>query len=295
MRFRTTRNAGGWPHKPVGEMLAAGVSVRSELARGAASLAHAGCEAPRLDAELLLAAALGTDRAQLVIDSDEGVEAEAGARYRALLARRAAREPIAYIVGQKAFRRIVLAVNSHVLIPRPETELLVEVGLDLPAGALVADVGTGSGAVALALKDERPDLDLTGIDSSGAALAAARSNGERLGLEVRWVWADLLDDVAYDAVLANLPYVADGDAPALPPEVREYEPCVALFAGPDGLDVIRRLVALVARRPSVSLLALEVAFEQAEAVSALVAGAGFGSVTRLLDLAGHERVIVGRR
>jgi release factor glutamine methyltransferase len=263
-------------------------------------LTDAGCETPRLDAELLLAAASGLDRAGLVIRAAEGVEAAAAARYQAMLGRRAAREPVAYILGVKAFRRIELRVDSRVLIPRPETELLVEVGLGLGEGLRVADVGTGSGAIALALKDERPDLDVFGIENSEAALALARCNGERLGLAVGWVLGDLLDnagdlldDGRYDAVLANLPYVADGAE--LPPEVAVHEPAGALFGGPDGLDLIRRLVALVAPRPEVSVLALEIGFDQADAVAALVARAGFTSVSRLRDLAGHERVVVGGR
>jgi release factor glutamine methyltransferase len=184
----------------------------------------------------------------------------------------------------------VLSVDRRVLIPRPETELLVEVGLTLPRGARVADVGTGSGAVALALKDERPDLAVVGADVSEDALAVARENGSRLGVEVRFVRADLLDGGDYDAVLANLPYVADGASVA--PEISLYEPASALFGGPDGLDVIRRLV--VAAR-TVPVLALEIGFDQADAVAKLLVAAGFASVERLRDLAGVERVIVGRR
>ena len=171
--------------------------------------------------------------------------------------------------------------------------MLVEVGLTLPAGARVADVGTGSGAVALALADERPDLSVCGIEVSAGALRVARCNGERLGLSVDWVQADLLDDRAYDAVLANLPYVADGAA--LAPEITRYEPAGALFGGADGLDAIRRLVAAVVPRRSVSLLALEIGFDQADAVCRLLEAAGFERVSRVRDLAGHDRVIVGRR
>jgi release factor glutamine methyltransferase len=266
------------------------VSVRDAVARGAAELAAAGCETPRLDTELLLAAALGVDRERLVLDALSPVGSDGDARFSALLSRRTAREPVAYILGSKGFRRIDLAVDRRVLIPRPETELLVEVGLGLASGALVADVGTGSGAVALALKDERPDLRVVGIDLSGAALEVARGNGRRLGLDVTFVEADLLDGGAYDAVLANLPYVEAGAS--LAPEITLYEPAGALFAGADGLDLIRRLVA---RLDGVPLVALEVAFDQADAVALLLAEAGFGAVERLRDLAGHERVVVGRR
>ncbi len=219
--------------------------VSDAVAAGTATLAAAGVDTPRLDAELLLGSALGVDRARLLIDGSDAVPEAARARYDELLARRAAREPVAYILGRKDFRRVSLAVDPRVLIPRPETELLVEVGLSLGRGARVVDVGTGSGAVALALKDERPDLDVWGIDLSTGAVAVARDNASRLGLDARFVVGDLLDgvEVGFDAVLANLPYVADGAA--LAPEIARYEPAGALFAGPDGLDVIRRLVGML--------------------------------------------------
>ncbi len=164
-------------------------------------------------------------------------------------------------------------------------------GTELPAGAVVADVGTGSGAVALALADERPDLVVRGLDVSADALAVARDNAARLGLEVEFVHVDLLDEARYDAVLANLPYVPAGAE--LAPEIASYEPGSALFAGVDGLEVIRRLVAVVGERRPLPLLALEIAPEQAEAVSELLAGIGYGSVAARRDLAGHERVVVG--
>ncbi len=272
---------------------AGGPAVREALAHAVASLTHAGCETPRLDAELLLCAALGQrwSRARLVSADREALDPSALERYQRLLARRAAREPVAYIVGFKEFRRIRLAVDPRVLIPRPETELLVEVGLTLPRGARVADVGTGSGAVALALKDERPDLELTGIDVSADALAVARENARRLGLDVRFVHADLLDQGGYDAVLSNPPYVparADG----LQPEITRYEPAGALYGGCDGLDVVRRLIARV---DGVALVALEVGAGQAAMVATLLSAAGFSAVERANDLAGHERVVVGRQ
>ena len=186
-------------------------NLREEIAGATASLAEVGCENPRLDAELLLAHVLGVDRAQLVMRGEEEAGPDERTRYLALLSRRVKREPVAYILGHKDFRHLTLAVDPRVLIPRPETELLVEVGLTLPQGARVADVGTGSGAVALALKQERPDLDLVGVDVSSGALSVARMNGQRLGLAVEWVQGDLLAGVGCDAVLANLPYVADDD------------------------------------------------------------------------------------
>jgi release factor glutamine methyltransferase len=268
----------------------AALSVRDVLARGSATLSAAGCDTPRLDAELLLSSALGVSRARLVLDAGRELDPIALDTFEAYLRRRRAREPVAYILGYKEFRRISLAVDQRALIPRPETELLVEVGLSLARGSLVADVGTGSGAVALALKDERGDLSLVGIDVSADALALAQGNRMRLGLDVQFVEADLLDARVYDAVLANLPYVADGAE--LAPEISLYEPSRALFGGPDGLDVVRRLVSAAGGVP---LLALEVGFDQADAVADLLTRAGFGAVERLRDLAGHERVIVGRR
>jgi release factor glutamine methyltransferase len=268
-------------------------TVREELAAAAESLAEVGCDAPRLDAELLLARVLGTDRAGLVMRSDDEVSGDDRTRYLALMTRRVKREPIAYITGYRDFRRLTLAVDPRVLIPRPETELLVEVGLGLPSGVRVADIGTGSGAVALALKDERPDLQVVGVDVNEGALSVARMNASRLRLEVEWWLGDLLDGVHCDAVLANLPYV---EATAvLPPEVAVYEPKVALFSGPDGLDLIRLLVAQAGARPQVALLALEVGEGQAPTVADLITAAGFTEVEALKDLAGIERVVVGRR
>ena len=266
-------------------------TIRAVLGGGAAILAAAGCDTPRLDAELLLAAVLGVDRARLVLDAGRVLDEAALEAFEALLARRAAREPVAYILGRRAFRRIELDVDRRVLIPRPETELLVEVGLVLPASASVVDVGTGSGAVALALKDERPDLSVWGVDASEDAVALARANAARLGLEVRLVRTDLLDGLPpFDAVLANLPYVAEGAV--LAPEIALYEPRDALFAGADGLEVIRRLVGRLAGVPYV---ALEIGSEQGDEVAALLRAAGFGAIRRLRDLAGHQRVITGRR
>jgi release factor glutamine methyltransferase len=254
-------------------------------------LAAAGCETPRLDAELLLAAAMGVGRERLVLDAARSVEPGTLARLGKLVARRADREPIAYILGKKPFRHITVAVDRRVLIPRPETELLVEVGLTLRRGARVVDVGTGSGAVALALKRERPDLEVWATEVGADALEVARKNAHALDLDVRLVQADLLAGVParVDAVLANLPYVPLGSA--LPPEISRYEPPGALFAGADGLEVIRRLIEQAARVP---LVALEVGFDQADAVGALLRAAGFGSIELLRDLAGHSRVVVGR-
>jgi release factor glutamine methyltransferase len=271
---------------------AAAVRVRDALAEATAALTEAGCDAPRLDAELLLGEVLGVGRERLVLDAAENVDPVALERFGALVARRVAREPVAYILGRKEFRWITLQVDRRVLIPRPETELLVEVGLGLPHAARVVDVGTGSGAVALALKQERPDLYVVGTDASADAVAVARENAQRLGLDVRFVQADLLAGIEerFDAVLANLPYVPE-EVP-LAPEIGGYEPAVALFGGEDGLGLTRRLLEMVA---GAELVALEMGFGQAGALFELLHGAGFSTVERLSDLAGHERAVVARR
>jgi release factor glutamine methyltransferase len=271
------------------DVASAGPSV-ADVLRGATSALAGSSDSPRLDAELLLAFALDVDRARLVLDAQMELQPDTLARFEEMVTRRAASEPVAYILGYKDFRRITLAVDRRVLIPRPETELLVDIGLTLPAGGSVVDVGTGSGAVALALKDERPDLSVWATEVDPDALAVARENGDRLGLDVEFVQADLLTGVdrRFDAVLGNLPYVAEGSQ--LPPDIAGYEPDLALFGGPDGLDPVRRLLPMVAEVP---LIALEVGL--AEAAASLLEDAGFRSVERLRDLAGHERVVLGRR
>ncbi len=309
------------PPPPAGP-LARGTSVRDALDGAVTAIAAAGCETPRLDAELLLAHALGVSRERLLIarapasgagDASAAAFAAAGTpqgedelvvtgpavrTFQNFVRRRSVeREPVAYILGRRHFRRLELAVDARALIPRPETELLVEIALDLPKGARVLDVGTGSGAVALALKDERPDLHVTGSDLSEAALALARANGERLGLDVHWLAADLLDGVSdeYDAVLSNPPYVPEVDRTTLAPEILRHEPSSALLAGDDGLDAIRPLVAQACARPAVRLLAMEVGAGQATVVGELMRAAGFSDVRAERDLAGIERVVVGER
>lgn len=276
-----------------GEVVAGATStVRDRLSAARERLAAAGCDTPRLDAELLVCEALGgVGRERLVLDRDEPLHGSAAARFEELLARREAREPVAYILGRRAFRRLVLEVDPRVLIPRPETELLVEAALSLPPGAQVVDVGAGSGAVALALADERPDLRVRGTDISADAVSVARRNAARLGLDVRFTVSDLLDDEPCDAVVANLPYVAAGEP--LADEIARYEPAQALFAGADGLDLVRRLVASLAVG-SPAFVALEIDPRQAARVTALLRDAGRSQVEVLRDLTGRERVVVGR-
>lgn len=279
-------------------MRRARTSVRDALDGAVTALGAGGCETPRLDAELLTAHVLGVDRARLLTDSELAVEGPAARALQAAVRRRAVdREPVAYIIGARHFRRLELRVDHRALIPRPESELLVEVALTAPAGASVLDLCTGSGAVALAVKDERPDLAVTGSDISAPALALARENAARLGLEVSLVQADLLDglDDRYDLVLANPPYVADGDRASLAPEITRHEPSLALFAGADGLDVVRRIYKEAGARPGLASLAVEVADGQAEHAAALARQAGFTAVSKLPDLAGTDRVVIAAR
>jgi release factor glutamine methyltransferase len=274
-------------------------SARDALDGAITAISAAGCETPRLDAELLFAHVLGVSRERLLTDRELTVP---GSDVRALqdaVRRRAVeREPVAYITGTHGFRRLELVVDPRALIPRPETELLVEVALaSLPKGARVLDVGTGSGAVALALADERPDLSVSAADISEDALALARVNGERFGLRVQWLHADLLCGVPdeHDGILSNPPYVADSERAMLAPEILRHEPPSALFAGPDGLDCIRALISQAATRERVRMLALEHGAGQAPVVAESMNDAGFPQVRSERDLAGIERVTVGSR
>jgi release factor glutamine methyltransferase len=265
-----------------------GVAAAHEAITAATdSFAAAGCETPRLDAEVLVAAAAGVPRLALLGGAEIELEPAASRKVMEWVRRRARREPVAYIVGRKEFRRRELEVDPSVLIPRPETELLVEVAVELAGpGARVHDVGTGSGAVALALADERPGLAVTASDRSEAAVEVAQRNARRLRLPVEIRCASGLPEGEYDVVVANLPYVREDEWDELAPEIREYEPRDALVAGADGLDEIR---ALVAEAPAGTLLALEHAPDQADAVSEMLADAE----TRE-DLSKRARVTTGR-
>jgi release factor glutamine methyltransferase len=200
--------------------------------------------------------------------------------------RRNEREPVAYILGHKGFRNIELKVDSRALVPRPESELLVEAALDLPEGARVHDVGTGTGAIALALMDERPDLHVTASEVSPEAAELARENADLLGLPLEVEIADGLPPGDYDLVIANLPYVRDDRWEGLMPEINRYEPRVALTSGADGLNAIRDLLAAL---PSGTRVALEHADDQAEAVRELLE-----DPISYPDLADWDRITVGR-
>jgi release factor glutamine methyltransferase len=265
---------------------------------GAKRLEAAGVETPRVDAELLLADAAGTTRSAVAAGLVE-VEPEQIETFESSITRREAREPLQHIVGSVGFRRIELSVDGRALIPRPETELLVAVvKVDRPCGIL--DVATGSGAVALALADELPDATITASDISASALGLAAANARALGVadRVRFVESDLLEGVegSFDAIAANLPYVAAGEIAELEPEVARFEPRLALDGGADGLDLVRRLTGQAPRqlKPG-GMLALEIGQGQATATAEILERSDFTDIEIHEDLAEIERVVTGRR
>jgi release factor glutamine methyltransferase len=266
-----------------------------------AHLERHGSPTARLDAELLIADALGLGRVELYTGFERPLSEEELAVCRELIARRAKREPVAYILGRWGFRGLDLEVDRRVLVPRPETELVVDRCLALLEGVSgpdVLDVGTGSGAIALALASEVPEARVFGCDVSEEALDVARSNGARLGLDVDWGVCDLLSGIdgrRFDLVVSNPPYVAAGEVESLEPEVRDWEPRRATVAGETGLEVIERLVAAA---PAVldpdGALVVEVGAGQAGTVARLLESAGFTDVGRDPDHAGVERIVWGR-
>ncbi|KAA0267548.1 MAG: peptide chain release factor N(5)-glutamine methyltransferase, partial [Acidobacteria bacterium] len=234
----------------------------------------------------------------LAADPDGGVPAAAARAFGAMVRRRIAHEPVAYILGRRGFRRIELRTDRRALVPRPETELLVEVAHELAPRRLL-DIGTGGGAIALAVADELPAATVVALDTSAAALGLARENATALGLAGR---VELLHGPVtaatgrFDLALANLPYVGAGNP--LPPDVARHEPAEALFAGPDGLAVIREVLAALGAGgdgPECDAVAFEVGFGQAAAVADLLGTAGYPEVSIRADLAGIDRVVVGRR
>ncbi|HMW24769.1 MAG TPA: peptide chain release factor N(5)-glutamine methyltransferase [Burkholderiaceae bacterium] len=255
----------------------------------------------RFDAQLLLGGLLAQNRSWLLAHDDAVLSAEQAERWADWLARRADGEPVAYLLGERGFHGLTLAVGPAVLDPRPDTETLVDWALavlaDLPSGARLLDLGTGSGAIALAIKAARPDAQVSAVDLSEAALAVARGNGERLGLPVRWLqgaWLAPVAGEAFDLIVSNPPYIAEGD-PHL--GALKHEPALALTSGPDGLDAIRHLIAHApAHLASDGWLLLEHGYDQADAVAALLnAAGGWANITHRLDLGGQRRCTGARR
>ena len=259
----------------------------------------------RLDAQLLLARVLETSRTRLIADDGRALDPAETARWTDWLERRTRGEPIAYLLGEKEFHGLMLEVDADVLVPRPETELLVDWAAErvptTPLGAVgeapirILDLGTGSGAIALALKTLRPDAEVTATDVSAAALAVARRNAARLGVEIEFVessWWDGLAGRRFDVIVANPPYIAEADAHL---HALRREPRQALTPGGDGLSALRTIVAdaAVHLRPDGWLL-LEHGFDQAAAVRELLAAARFTAIETRRDLSGHERATGGR-
>lgn len=267
-----------------------------------ARFSERGLGTPRLDAELLVAHVLSLPRVQLYVQFERPLTPEELAALRDLIKRRQAGESIAYLTGRKEFWKFELAVDARVLVPRPDTETLVEealarLGEPGDAPARIADVGTGSGALAVTLAKVRAGAAVFASDVSAAALEVARGNAERLGAAVTFIEGDLAAPLAahapFSLIVANLPYIPTGDLASLSADVRS-EPALALDGGADGLDLVRRLVAAApALLAPAGVLALEIGAGQAEPTRALLQAAGFTDVQTRKDLAGIERVVSG--
>jgi len=274
------------------------VSIGEVLRLSTEHLAAKGSDTPRLDAERLLAKAIGLERIELYTAFDRPLTQPELAAARELVARRARREPLQYVLGEWGFRHLMLTVDRRALIPRPETEILVERALALVAGLerpRVLDVGTGSGAIALAIADEHPGAVVTGLDSSPEALALAAENVARTGLPVELASRDLfegLPDGPWDLIVSNPPYVEAADLPGLQPEVRDWEPHSALSADGAVEAVARGAVAVLAQGGA---LAIEVGAGQTGGTAGLFEELELSEVRVTRDLSGIERVVEGRR
>ena len=267
-------------------------------------LKAAGIDSPAIDARLMLEAAAGVTRVEIVSDPYRPLTPEQAATFNEYLGRRAAREPVSHILGRKAFWKIMLGVSKHVLTPRADTEVIVDsvlAAFDEHHHFNVLDLGVGSGAILLAILAERPNAKGLGIDISEEALAVARENAANLGLGkqvalLRGDWTEGLSDASFDVVVANPPYIPSKDIEALDPEVRDHEPRLALNGGEDGLDAYRRLAPEILRvlKPD-GVFAVEIGWDQSPAVEALFRAAGAEDVRTRKDLADRDRVVGGAK
>ncbi len=278
----------------------AGSTLGSALTAAAARLRAAGVDAPRRDARLLMARALGAGEASLLAGSEHVLDRRQASAFAALVRRRASREPLSHLIGRREFWSLSFAVGPAVLDPRPDSECVVEAALaaapDRAAPMRVLDLGTGSGCLLLAVLSERKAARGVGVDAAPAALDLARRNARALGLSsrarfVRGDWGRRLR-APFDLVLCNPPYVRRDDIAGLEPEVARFEPRRALDGGPDGLDAYRRLLPDLARLMPLGAAAIEVGDGQADAVGAIARRAGLANIARRADLAGRVRCLV---
>ncbi|MEW9702358.1 peptide chain release factor N(5)-glutamine methyltransferase [Paenibacillus sp. SI8] len=291
-------------------MSTAGKSIREAYVEASSFLGQQGVAEAASCTELLLQHLLGWSRTELLFRWQEQLPAELAEPWHQLVERKAAGEPVQYITGEQEFYGLPFAVNGAVLIPRPETELLVEALLHegsrlFPQGApLLADVGTGSGAIPVTVAHARPAWRVAASDISAAALEMARLNAQRHGVAARveWLEGDLLEPyikrrLAPDILVSNPPYIPDGDLPALQPEVRLYEPHTALFGGVEGLDLYRRMISQLPQLPRIpTIVGFEVGIRQAEAVAAMLrAAADWDEIRFVPDLAGIDRHVLAIR
>jgi len=277
-----------------GERRTGSSSVSDALSAAVEAFRAVGITEPETDAEVLLSGLTGVGRAELVAFGDRTISGPEARAFSEAIRRRLRREPVAYILGTRGFRHLEIEVDPRVLIPRPETEMLVELALEVDPSS-VLEIGTGSGAVAVAIADELPACQVVATDISSGAIEVARSNAFATGVEgrVEFVEGTWPPPGRHDLIVANLPYVPDGAR--LEPELASWEPPEALFGGPEGTEVIEVVLGELAESGVAGgVIGLEIGFDQGDAVTGMVARAGFGEVEVRRDLAGHPRVVVGR-
>jgi len=289
---------------PVSQPEAEPWSIKKVLLWATDDFRKRGNNTARLDAELLLGEALGLDRIKLIMESERPLANAELVRYRELIKRRRSGEPIAYILGRREFFALPFRVDRRVLIPRPDTEVLVEVALEATRERYMfgrqLDLCTGSGCVAVAFAKQRPTWHITAVDLSPEAAAVARENAVRAGVvhHVAVLEGDLFEPLLpgerFELITANAPYIPSGDIPGLEVDVREFEPHLALDGGADGLDIVQRIIQEAPRfLATEGVLALEIGHDQAPRVASLLEAAGYQNVARTRDLAGFERVVSG--